>query len=406
MDSVLFQEFPSVEESLKNRIPFKEWKCNEATYYEKIQQIGKGSFSVVYKGICKKDPKDQRLVAIKMISIFEEYGLPINSLREILIMKKLNHKNIIKLEDIFYTRPKDINNKRGNVYLVFPYMDYDLIGIISSGYSFNISQIKYIFYQILSGISYLHKCKIIHRDIKCSNILMNKKGEVCIGDLGLARRDSKERQTIKKYTGTVVTLCYRAPELLLGDRNYGPEIDIWSLGCVFAELLTGRVLFLVNGKEKSQADKIFSICGTPNEKNWPGVTSLPNYKNYVQNTNYNNCLREQFKNNKLVDNNVFDLLSKLLDLNPKTRITVDQALEHDFFKVEPKMCSPEELPKIEASHEYQTEKERREQKMKMSNLKVKQDNEVGNRDYIGKKRYDTDSKDITPLKSGGKTKYS
>ena len=404
MDSVSFGQFPSVEESLKNRIPLKEWKCNEPKDYEEIKTVGLGSFGKVFKAIYKKDTKEQRLVALKKIKIFEEEGFPVTALREILIMQKLNHKNILKLEEILYTQPKEKNKKRGNVYLVFPYMDQDLSGVRMNEISFNLRQIKYITYQILSGMAYLHKCKIIHRDIKSSNILMNTKGEICIGDYGLARKDSKENN--KNYTYKVVTLCYRAPELLLGSKEYGTEIDIWSVGCVFAELLTGNILFYENGKEKEQLNKIFSICGTPNEKNWPGISSLPNYKSFSQKTIYKNNLREHFKDNKLVDDVTFDLLNKLLDLNPKKRITAEEALNHDFFKVEPKMCTPEELPKIDEFHEFQTEKDKKELKKKLGDLKIKQEMEIGNKDFIGKKRNDSISKDITPMKSGGKMKYS
>ena len=166
----------------------------------------------------------------------------------------------------------------------------------------------------MSGIAYLHKCKIIHRDIKCSNILMNSKGDICIGDFGLARRDNQDYN--KRYTQTVVTLCYRAPEILLGSREYGPAVDIWSAGCVFAELLTGNILFSRNDKEKDQIDKIFSICGTPNDKTWPGISQLPKYKS-LQKTDYKNSLRECFKDNKNVDDATFDLINKLLELNKR-----------------------------------------------------------------------------------------
>ena len=378
MDSVLFEKFPTVEESLKNRIPFKEWQCHDAKDYEKIVKVGKGSFSEVYKAHYKKETKEQRIVALKKLKIFEDRGFDITSLREILIMKRLKHKNILKLEDILYTQPQEKNKKRGNVYLVFPYMDNDLSIIRAKDNIFNLSHIKYIFYQVLSGLAYLHKCKIIHRDLKCSNILMNDKGDICIGDFGLARKDSRENH--KRYTGTVVTLCYRAPELLLGSREYGPAVDMWSAGCVFAEILTANILFGGCDKDKEQIDGVFGCCGAPNEKTWPGISSLPKYKELTQKTQYHNTLREHFKNNKYIDDITFDLINRLLDLNPKTRITAEEALNHEFFKREPKMCTASELPKIEEFHEYQISNEKLEQK------KMKKNMEVGSKDYLGKKR--------------------
>ena len=133
MDSVFSSQFPSVEESLKNRTPLKEWKCNDTRDYEKIKAVGKGTFGCVYKAIYKKGTKEQRIVALKQIIIFEEQGFPKIALREILIMKQLNHKNILKLEEILFTSPKDKNKNRGNVYLVFPYMDQDLSGVRMKG---------------------------------------------------------------------------------------------------------------------------------------------------------------------------------------------------------------------------------------------------------------------------------
>ena len=284
-------------------------------------------------------------------------------------MKGLNHKNILKLEEILYTPPNENNKRRGNVYLVFPYMEHDFSGLRMRGYNFNLGQIKYIFYQILSGIAYLHKCKIIHRDIKSSNILINNNGDIKIGDYGLARRDSKV--TDKQYTYRVVTICYRAPELLLGQRNYGPEIDIWSIGCVFCELLTGVILFKENNKEKDQINKIFSICGTPDEKKWPGVTKLPYWKEFSQKTNYKNSLREHFKDSQIIDDTTFDLIQKLLQLNPKERITAEEALNHDFFKIGPEMQKFQDLPKDCELHEFQTDKERKVIRNKLTDLKYK-----------------------------------
>ena len=407
MDSVLNSRFPSVEDSLKNRIPYEKWKCKDPKDYDKIKVVGEGTFGMVFKAIYKKGTKEQKTVAVKLVKISEDQGFPITTLREILIMKGINHKNVIKLEEVLYSQPNKENNYRGNVYLVFQYMEHDFSGLRMSEYTFNLGEIKYIFYEILSGMAYLHKCKIIHRDIKTSNILINNKGEIKIGDYGLSRRDNKQKEEIKNYTYKVCTICYRAPELLLGSREYGPEIDIWSIGCVFCELLTGVILFKENNSEKDQLNKIFSICGTPDEKKWPGITKMPYWKEFWQKTAYKNSLRENFKDNKFVDDITFDLIQKLLELNPKNRITAEEALKHDFFKVEPKMCKPENLPTNTEFHEYQTDKERKENRNKLTDLKFKNNNqeiEIGNKDFIGKKRNESNSKDVTPFKSDKKIK--
>ena len=290
----------------------------------------------------------------------EKEGFPITAIREIMILKRLNHKNILRLIEIVTSKPKEKNKFRGNVYLVFEYMEHDFSGLFKKFKpNFTIPQIKCILYQILCGIGYLHKCNIIHRDIKSANILLNNNGEVKVGDFGLARIINPNPAFAKQYTNRVVTLWYRAPELLLGDTKYGFGIDVWSIGCVFSELLTGIPLF--DGmKEEEQIDKIFRKCGTPTEETWPGVTHLSKWKIMCPKVNYPNILREYYKNNDKVDDVAFDLLNKMLSLDPKKRITVSEALKHPYFGQEhkPVMCKPEELPKMECdSHEYQSRKE-------------------------------------------------
>src|SRR5690606_10983117 len=141
------------------------------------------------------------------------------------------------------SKPSEKNKFRGNVYLVFEYMEHDLSGLADRKTDFKVEQIKCIMHQILSGVNYMHCNNIIHRDIKGANILINNKGEVKLADFGLARTHNPNPNINKKYTNRVVTLWYRSPELLLGSTNYGPAIDMWSVGCVFSELLTGYPLF-------------------------------------------------------------------------------------------------------------------------------------------------------------------
>jgi len=182
----------------------------------------------------QKNPNIKKVVALKKLLIENEnYGFPVTSIREIMIMKRLHHKNLMSLIEIVVSKPdKEKNKDRGNIYLVLEYMEHDLSGFYKIKEKYNISHIKCILYQILNGMYYLHKNNIIHRDIKSANILMNNKGEIKIGDFGLARLINPEKKNDNK-TQLVVTLWYRAPEILLGDYNYNFKIDVWSIGCVF-----------------------------------------------------------------------------------------------------------------------------------------------------------------------------
>jgi len=359
----------SSNDSLNNqnsskRIPMKDWRCRDASLYSRISQVGEGTFGKVYKAQYKSKT-NTNYVALKKILINENEGFPITAMREILIMKRLHHQNILKLIEIVLSEPNEKNKNRGNFYLVFEYMEHDLSVLSTFHINYSLSEIKCILHQILNGIGYLHKNNIIHRDIKSANILLNNKGEIKIGDFGLARIINPNPNIAKRYTNRVVTLWYRAPELLLGETNYGFAIDVWSIGCVFSELLTGFPLF--NGRsDNEQIEKIFEKCGIPNEDSWKGVTKLIHWKDMCPNANYTFNLREIYKDNKKVDDITFDLLSKMLILDPSKRITVKEALEHDFFKFEPIMCKPEELTIIgEDSHEYQSRKDYKQNKILM-----------------------------------------
>ena len=227
------------------RIPTSQWSCKNAELYEKVYQVGEGTFGKVYKAKLKALPgknfnMTSDYVALKRILMEnEKEGFPITAIREIMILKRLSHPNIISLHEIVTSKPSEKNKFRGNVYLVFEYMEHDLSGLVDLKINFNVSQIKCILHQILTGIHYLHTNNVIHRDIKGANILINNRGEVKIADFGLARIHNPNPNINKIYTNRVVTLWYRAPELLLGSTNYGPSIDMWSVGCLFSELLAG-----------------------------------------------------------------------------------------------------------------------------------------------------------------------
>lgn len=202
--------------------------------YEIISQIGEGSYGQVYKA---KEKKTNNFVALKKVRLeHESEGFPITAIREIKILRQLNHKNVVCLKEVV-TDKEDVSEFKkggGSFYLVFEYMDHDLTGLIESGMvEFTVKDNAIIMRQLLEGLNYCHKQNFIHRDIKCSNILLNNKGELKLADLGLARLIDNEQGRL--YTNKVVTLRYRPPELLLGEEKYGPSVDIWSCGCILGK---------------------------------------------------------------------------------------------------------------------------------------------------------------------------
>ncbi len=377
---------PFQKEPIRNQVPLSQWSCRNADIYKKVDQVGEGSFGKVYKAelLDESSPNNHKIYALKKILMDnEKEGFPITALREIMILKRLNHKNILSLLEIVTKKEK---NKTGIVYLVFEYMEHDISGLSNMKINFPIECIKCIMYQILEGLQYLHKNNILHRDIKTANILLNNKGEVKIGDFGLARIINPNLK--KRITNRVVTLWYRAPELLFGENIYGSAIDVWSVGCVFSELITGVPLFK-GWRESDQIEKICEIIGTPDESNWPGVSKLEFYSKLCPKKKYDFSLRKIYDDNDKVDDVCFDLLKKMLYLDPKQRIKVDDALQHEFFTTHlPMMCKPEELPKIPYdTHEFQIKKDRKEKNKNLNMGNNFKGNSNINNMIIGKKDY-------------------
>ena len=372
-DSV-YLTFPSVKETTI-REPMKEWKCNDTSKYEKIVDKGSGAFGKVFKSKIKNTNK---LVALKQIKFNEEKnkkeGFPITAMREIILMKQLNHKNILSLNEI-------VVSPNNETYLVFEYIDFDFLRLITEHkIKFKAEHVKCIMNQILQGMKYLHEKSIVHRDIKCANILINKNREVKIGDFRLAR--IVNRNFKKHLTPGVVTLWYKAPELLLDDTLYDFKIDIWSIGCVFAELLTGEIALFKGRNEQEQIEKIFLKCG------WPKPNSyLTKLKSFVTIENKFNDKIDEFKfildeelKNKGLDSTTIDLLIKMLELDPNKRINIENAINHEYFKVEPKMCEKNEipLPKTDDFIEMNVKNE-----LKFDEMKI---GENFNNEFLNKKR--------------------
>lgn len=243
--------------------------------------------------------------------------------------------------------------------MVFEYMDHDLTGLQDSHKGkFKVEEVKCLMKQLLEGLNYCHKQKILHRDIKGSNLLINKDGVLKLADFGLARPFPQET-TDSRLTNRVITLWYRPPELLLGSEKYSYEVDMWSAGCIMAELMLGKPL--LQGKtEIDQLELIFRLCGTPTEENWPGVSKLP-FAHYIKKDRpYKPKLRETMKH--LQDESCIKLLENLLCLNPRKRISAAGALRSDWFQTIPLPCQPSALPKHKDSHEFTTKKRKAEER--------------------------------------------
>lgn len=300
--------------------------------FDNTNQIGQGTFGKVYKSSYYTKDNELKTVAIKKIPMSsQDEGIPLTAVREISILKSYHHPNIVELLDIFIT-PVKPPNFRGHVDLVFEYMEHDINALVKSKIQFTAGQIKNIMHQILTGIVYLHSNNIIHRDIKSANILLNNKGVVKLGDFGLARTISPIMQRNKLYSENVVTIWYRPPELLLGMKNYDLKVDMWSIGCVFAELLMGEPIFKGNN-EKEQIEQIFKICGSPSEMTWPGVVYLPSYDELIPKNTFDNNLKIYLtsKSSAPIDDITFDLIQKMLMVNPRDRISAEEALRHEYF---------------------------------------------------------------------------
>ncbi|KAK8762926.1 hypothetical protein V5799_034463 [Amblyomma americanum] len=289
--------------------------------YVKVEKIGEGTYGIVYKA---KDKRDGKIVALKKIRLeSEDEGVPSTAIREISVLKELKHKYIVRLEDVLM----DGSDK---IYLVFEYLSMDLkkyLDGFDKHKQLDKELVKSYMRQIFEAILFCHQRRVLHRDLKPQNLLIDGKGTIKVADFGLARAFGIP---VRVYTHEVVTLWYRAPEVLLGAQRYSTPVDIWSIGCIFVEMVTRKPLFH-GDSEIDQLFRIFRTLGTPTEESWPNVTKLPDYKPSFPGWKENilaSLLPE-------MDGEALDLLKKTLIYNPGDRITARAALKHKYFEGPP-----------------------------------------------------------------------
>lgn len=311
--------------------------------YNRLGLIDEGTYGVVYKAL---DKETNKIVALKRLKLEDhEADFPITTIREINLLLTLpKHANIVHCKEVVTGR------EASAVYLVMEYAEFDLKRLCQTfkhPRPFNLSQIKLLVHQLLSALSFLHSHSVIHRDIKMANLLYSNNGCLKLCDFGLARRIGCVDQQL---TALVVTLWFRSPELLMGAEQYDQAIDMWSVGCVIAELIRHEPLFPGSG-EMDQLSRIFSILGSPNMTDWPDVVNTSHWQSWSIKPSPNR-LNELFPRHIPHDDLVlseagFDLLSSMLRYDPNKRITATQSLQHPWFTEEPRMASIEEMPKFE-----------------------------------------------------------
>lgn len=293
--------------------------------YTKLGKLGEGTYGIVWKAV-KNDTGE--IVAIKKIRLENpDEGIPATAIREISYLKELKHPNIVALIDVETTAKK--------LKLVFEFLEYDLKKYMTKYGKIPADDVKSFAYQTLCGIAHCHAHRHLHRDLKPQNLLINESKELKLADFGLARAFGN---TTRAYSNEVVTLWYRPPDVLLGSQQYNTSIDVWSAGCIIAEMVTGKPLF----PGRSNVDElicIFKILGTPNEKTWQGVTELPEWAN----TEFPECKSTPMREICItLEPAGHDLLNKMLEMNPITRISAVEALAHPYFN---NLKLPEGMPK-------------------------------------------------------------
>ncbi|KAK4137646.1 Pkinase-domain-containing protein [Trichocladium antarcticum] len=315
--------------------------------------VGSGTYGKVFKGL---NVYTKKLVALKKIRMEgERDGFPVTAVREIKLLSSLSHKNIVKLQEVMV--------ETNECFMVFEYLSHDLTGILNHPtYTLEPGHRKHLAQQLFEGLDYLHTRGVLHRDIKAANILVSSDGILKLADFGLARFYAKHHQL--DYTNRVITIWYRSPELLLGETQYGPAVDIWSAACVLVEIFTKRAIFPGDGSELNQLDKIYTVLGTPNRTDWPNLVEMPWFALLRPSYRKPNLFEEKYK--EQLTPAAYDLLVSMLHYDPAKRPTAAEVLQHPYFTTEePAARQAVELKDIGGEwHELESKALRREKERK------------------------------------------
>ncbi|XP_031550565.1 cyclin-dependent kinase 18-like [Actinia tenebrosa] len=334
--SASFDQYPSIDNQTNNvsrtsrRLSLSELGYGKMETYTKLDKLGEGTYATVFKG---KSKITDNLVALKEIRLEHEEGAPCTAIREVSLLKDLKHANIVTLHDTVHTHKA--------LTLVFEYLEKDLKQYMDNcGSIMSMNNVRVFLFQLLRGLDYCHKRKVLHRDLKPQNLLINDRGELKLADFGLARAKSVPTKT---YSNEVVTLWYRPPDVLLGSTAYSTQIDMWGVGCIFYEMATGRPLFPGSTVE-DELHLIFKLLGTPTEEFWPGISTneiflAGTFPIYPREHLINHAPR--------LDNSGLELLEMFLEYSVKSRISAHDAMRHEYFySFGPKVLELDDLQSI------------------------------------------------------------
>ena len=331
------------------------------TGFRKLHKIGFGTYGSIYLAIHRSTSDLFALKKFKFPDDKVEYGLPRSAVREIRILKELTgHRNIVDCHGVLVSSALDTN--KGSIYMVLGFAEHDLVGLLELWRrKLTIPEVKCITMQLLQAVDFCHMKGIVHRDLKCANLLIQRDGTVKLADFGLAREYSQDPLFEKNHhnsnlhmTSKVITLWYRPPELLLGSTEYGPEIDLWSVGAILGELILQRPVFSAD-KEMGVFGAIIDELGSPSHSEF--FKSLPLWKDFLSampNIGIPSSppCRTETSLSHTCSRNSWDLVSAMLSYLPASRISAAAAMDHEFFSEIPLPCSPNEirLPPNEFCH--------------------------------------------------------